>query len=184
MYPSNATATENTLVFLLKSKDKKGFSLLYDNYSRALYGVVLKIVRSEEIAKDVLQDSFVKIWIHIDAYDPSKGSLFTWILNIARNTAIDKTRSSEFKYTFQSHSIEKELSLINKSFNTLTGVELIGIREQVDKLKPTWKSIINLIYFQGYTQAEVAEELHIPLSTVKTRVRIAFNLLRKSLIQA
>jgi RNA polymerase sigma-70 factor (ECF subfamily) len=183
LYSSKATATENTLIILLKSKDEKGFTILYDSYSAALYGVVLKIVRSEEMAKDVLQDSFVKIWKHIDAYDACKGRLFTWILNIARNTAIDKTRSSEFKRTSQSYSIENKLSLINKSFNTLTQVEFIGIREQVNKLKPACQSIIDLIYFKGYTQAEVAEELHIPLGTVKTRVKTAVNQLRESLIE-
>lgn len=183
MHASNATATENTLVFLLKSKDKKGFAMLYDSYSPALYGVVLKIVRSEEIAKDVLQDSFVKIWIHIDAYDRCKGNLFTWLLNIARHTAIDKIRSREFKCISQSYSIENKLSLINKSSHTLTRAESIGIREQVDKLKPTYHSIIDLIYFKGYTHAEVAEELHIPLGTVKSRVKTALNHLRESLVE-
>src|SRR3712207_4079549 len=82
--------TEKELVRLLRQREKRGFTLLYDHYSSALYGIIRKIVRSEELAQDVLQDAFVKIWRGIDSYDASKGTLFTWILNVARNTAIDR----------------------------------------------------------------------------------------------
>ena len=74
----------------MQAQDQRAFSLLYDNYSAALYGVILKIVRTEEIAADVMQDSFVKIWKNIENYNRIKGTLFTWMLNVARNTAIDQ----------------------------------------------------------------------------------------------
>ena len=70
---------EEELVSLLKNKDQKGFNILYNNYSGALYGVVNKIVQSTDDANDLLQDTFLKIWRNIDNYDPSKGSIFTWI---------------------------------------------------------------------------------------------------------
>ena len=79
-------ADETELVMLLKQKSKVAFNYLYDNYSRALYGIILKIVETEEVAEDILQDVFVKIWNRIDSYDASKGKLFTWLLNVARNT--------------------------------------------------------------------------------------------------
>ena len=76
----------------LQAKNEAALSYLYDNYSGALYGVLLKILKEPELCQDVLQESFVKIWKNIDRYNPSKGALYTWMLNIARNTAIDKVR--------------------------------------------------------------------------------------------
>ncbi len=89
------TYEEGELVNLLKQKDDNAFSYLYDNYSGALYGVVKQIVSDGEVGSDVLQEVFVSIWSKIDSYDSSKGRLFTWMLNIARNAAIDKTRSKK-----------------------------------------------------------------------------------------
>ena len=77
----------------LKAKDKSELEYLYDHYSGALYGVIFRILKKEEIAEEVLQDVFLKIWERFESYDASKGKLFTWLLNVARNQAIDKTRS-------------------------------------------------------------------------------------------
>ena len=87
---------EQTLVLALKAKDKQAFSYLYDNYSDALYGVINRIVLSNEIAGDVLQEVFVKIWKNIDNYSREKGSIFTWMMNISRNAAIDQIRSRQY----------------------------------------------------------------------------------------
>jgi RNA polymerase sigma-70 factor (ECF subfamily) len=165
-------------VALLKSKDKRGFELLYDNYSTVLFGIVRKIVHSEELAEDVLQDAFVKIWKNIDAYDASKGTLFTWLLNVARNTAIDKIRSQNYKNTTSIQPLDNHVSMLDVQSNTQTQVEHIGLDKVVNTLKPEQKIIIDYIYFKGFTQAEVAEALNIPLGTVKTRVKSAINHLR------
>lgn len=163
---------------LLKQREQRGFTLLYDNYSSALYGIILKIVRIEEVAADVLQDSFVKMWRNIDHYDTSKGSLFTWMLNVARNTAIDRIRSQEYQQSQQNQSIENTVSLIEQNESIEQQVDAIGLRKVVETLRPEYRSIIELVYFKGYTQAEVAEELGIPLGTVKTRVKAALSQLR------
>jgi RNA polymerase sigma factor (sigma-70 family) len=80
---------ENTLVSLLKANNKGAFEYLYDHYSASLFGIVCKIVKDEEKANDVMQEAFLKIWRNIAAYEESKGTLFTWMLNVTRNTAID-----------------------------------------------------------------------------------------------
>ena len=86
--------TEEELLNLLKNKDGNAFSYLYDNYSAALYGVILRILKQDEgAAEDILQDAFMKIWSKMAMYDASKGTLFTWMLNIARNSAIDALRT-------------------------------------------------------------------------------------------
>ncbi|HVG12982.1 MAG TPA: sigma-70 family RNA polymerase sigma factor, partial [Flavisolibacter sp.] len=94
---SKATYEEGELIALLKNKDEQAFSYLYDNYAGALYGVVKQIVTDLEVGNDVLQEVFVSIWKKIDSYDATKGRLFTWMLNIARNAAIDKTRSKNYQ---------------------------------------------------------------------------------------
>jgi RNA polymerase sigma-70 factor (ECF subfamily) len=81
----------------LKAKDEQSFSYLYDNYSGALYSIVLQILPDKELANDVLQEVFVNIWRKIDTYDNTKGRLFTWMLNVARNLAIDMVRSKAYQ---------------------------------------------------------------------------------------
>jgi RNA polymerase sigma-70 factor (ECF subfamily) len=171
--------SEEELVALLKDKDERGYTILYNNYSSALYGVLNKIVQSNDDANDLLQDTFLKIWKNIGNYDSSKGSIFTWMMNIARNLAIDKVRSVDFRDTSQNVSMEdKVLYQIDSEYRTEQEVDGIGLQKVVDKLKPEYKQLINLVYYQGYTQAEVAEEYGIPLGTVKTRIKAAVNTLR------
>jgi len=169
--------TESDLVRLLKQKDKAAFSDLYDSYSGALYGVILRVLNNdEETAQDVLQDAFVKIWKSFESYDDSKGTLFTWILNIARNTAIDKVRSLK-RHSIQ--SLEKNVHLVDSQYSTSSSVDKIGLKEVINKLKPEYKAIIDLAYFGGFTQEEISEQLKLPLGTVKTRARTALIELRK-----
>jgi RNA polymerase sigma-70 factor (ECF subfamily) len=139
-------------------------------------------VKSEELAEDVLQDAFIKIWKNITAYDSSKGTLFTWILNVARNTAIDKIRSQEYKNLSKIQPIDNHVGLVDHQSNTQTQIDHIGLDKVVDKLKPEHQTIIDYIYFKGFTQVEVSEALNIPLGTVKTRVKSAINHLRELFI--
>lgn len=173
----NKKYSEEELVNLLKQNDKAAFSYLYDHYSGALFGIILKIInQDEETSEDVLQEVFIKIWKKITTYDPLKGTLFTWMLNIARNTAIDKVRT--FK-NVSIQSIDNNVHSVDKIHQHKSVEDKIGIKEIVNKLKPEYKTIIDLAYFGGYTQEEIAEELKLPLGTVKTRARAALIELRK-----
>jgi RNA polymerase sigma-70 factor (ECF subfamily) len=164
-------AKDHQIIELLQQQDKKAIDALYDQYSPALYGIVLKIVRSEMVAQDVLQEAFVKIWSKGSSYDPSKGTLFTWMLNITRNTAIDKQRMEETRSkNSEKHTPE---GFMNPQ------IDHIGLNTEVGKLEEKYRKVIDLIYFEGYTQEEVTEALNIPLGTVKSRVRIALRELRK-----
>lgn len=160
---------------MLQNRDKKGISALYQNHSRLLYGVILRIVKMQDIAENVLQDVFVKIWKNIESYDVSKGRFLAWAMNISRNAAIDMVRSKNYKKQQQTTIIDNN---INQQFSSEMKVDDIGVREVVSKLDIKYKSLINLLYFEGYTQMEVAEKLDIPLGTVKSRVRKAFSELR------
>ena len=164
---------------MLLDKSKEAFDVLYEKYSPTLYGIVLKIVVSEEAAQDVLQDSFIKIWNNIAKYDRSKGALFTWLLNITRNTAIDYTRSKHVKNKIQMD--EEIVSSMGNVEMEMKNFDYIGVKEAVITLKPEYKNVIQLLYFLGYTQEEAAKELNLPLGTLKTRARAALKILRETL---
>lgn len=168
---------ENTLVHYLQSHTEKTFSRLYDAYAPALYGVILRIVKQPVISQDVLQEVFVKIWNTHEQYDSTKGRLFTWLLNIARNQAIDKTRSRSYLEGLKTSALVATI-FYQKPVTLRFQPEHIGIKELITKLSSEHKTIIDLMYFEGYTQSEIAERLHIPLGTVKTRTRKALQVLR------
>lgn len=173
---------EEELVSLLKNKDQKGFNILYNNYSGALFGVVNKIVQSNDDANDLLQDTFLKIWRNIDNYDASKGSIFTWMMNIARNLAIDRVRSADFRDSSQNISMEDNVIYqVDNEYHVVQDIDAIGLQKVVEKLRPEYKQLIDLVYYRGYTQAEVSEEYGIPLGTVKTRIKAAVGSLRAML---
>lgn len=173
--------SQQVMIDLLLQRDRKAFERLYDDYSAAIYGLVLKILRDEALAEDAMQDAFVRIWQKIHTYDESKGRLFTWMLNVARNIAIDKLRANGSRKAELTSSLQLQ-HMDSKGPSTFMQVEHIGVSELVSALPPDQKMVIELIYFLGYTQAEVAEEFHIPLGTVKSRVRLAMNHLRSKIV--
>ena len=88
---------EKRIVALLEERKKEAISLIYDNYSAALFGLIIRIVNTHENAEEVLQNVLLKVWSNANTYDASKGRLYTWLVNIARNSAIDYTRSAKYK---------------------------------------------------------------------------------------
>jgi len=179
---NNTKITEEELVASLQSGDQSALGILYDNYSSALFGVILRIVESQENAEDVLQEAFVKIWRNIASYDRSKGKLYTWLINIARNTAIDSLRAKDHKIKSQIRSLDNSVRSINKQHSIAIHPDHIGLKALVNKMKPEHKQLIDKLYFEGYTQEEAAEELKLPLGTVKTRARAAISQLREIFI--
>ena len=169
------------LIVALKSKDRSALEYLYDHYAGALLGVVARILKKEELAEEVLQDVFLKVWDRIDSYDAGKGRLFTWMLNIARNQAIDKTRSKEFSKGKKTGDIDNYVNRIENEGFVEQKVEAIGLQNLLNTLPEDQRFIIDQHYLKGYTQAEIAEEFNLPLGTVKTRMRLAMKELRNLL---
>jgi len=173
--------SEEELVLLLQRKDQQAFSYLYDNYSGALNGIICRMVDEVQLAEDILQEAFLKIWNNFGQYDSNKGRLFTWMINLTRNLTIDILRSKGYK---KQQKISKDENSVTNYHDKSYGADKfdsIGLRKQVANLKPEQKSIIDLAYFNGYTQEEISKELGIPLGTVKTRMRSAIMELRKML---
>jgi len=177
-----ATYSESELVNLLRSRSEKAFGYLYDNYSGALYGIIHSIITNAETANDILQDVFLNIWKKIDSYDPGKGRLFTWMLNIARNAAIDKLRSKSFRDGLKNQPISENVDITVEHGATRPSVNDVGLRKVISKLKAEQRVLIDLSYFQGFTHEEIARAMNMPLGTVKTRIRSALIQLR-TLIQ-
>lgn len=162
----------------MKNREQSALDYLYDHYSAALYGVIYRIVKKEALAEEVLQDVFLRIWDRIDGYDTQKGRLFTWMVNIARNLAIDKTRSKETSQNRKTDDIDNLVSRVDANENEQLSVDAIGLREVLIKLPEEQQFVVSQLYLQGYTQSEVANEFNIPLGTVKTRLRLAMITLR------
>jgi RNA polymerase sigma factor (sigma-70 family) len=172
---------ESTLVARLKDRDKDAFAYLYDNYSGAVYGVILRIIRNDDVAAEVLQDVFLKIWDRFEQYDATKGRLFTWIVNIARNQAIDKTRSRELTRVGKTDDLRTVVGRTETSTAVELSIDSIGLAEVLKMLPVEQRFVVEHLYLKGYTQSELAEESGLPLGTVKTRLRLAMEQLRKLL---
>jgi RNA polymerase sigma factor (sigma-70 family) len=173
--------SEEELVFLLRQKDQQAFSYLYDNYAPALNGIIFRMVEDTGLAEDILQDTFVKIWNNFSSYDSSKGRLFTWLLNLTKNITIDTLRSKGYKKQSKISADENSVSNLSDNGNSAEKFDTIGLRNQLSNLKPEQQTLIELAYFNGFTQDEIAKETGIPLGTVKTRLRSAIIELRKIL---
>lgn len=169
------------MILLLRQQDKAAFDYLYDNYAGALNGVISKLVPDQGLSEDILQEAFVKIWNNFGQYDASKGRLFTWMLNLARNLSIDTLRSKGYKKQAQISADENAVYHYGDTSYGTASFDAMGLRKQLQQLKPEQKIIIDMAYFSGYTQDEISKELGIPLGTIKTRMRAAMLELRKLL---
>lgn len=171
------TAEVNKLISEMQNGSEVAFAQLYDRYSPALYGIINKIIHDESEAQDILQDCFVTIWKKAQSFDAEKGSFFTWMLNICRNKAIDILRKQN-RESDHLNTIKETDAMDTKE--AAMNVNIIGINDVVARLPEEQRIIIEYLYFKGYTQKEVAEELDLPLGTVKTRARYALGELRKT----
>lgn len=171
----------DTLIALFQKKDLLAFEKLYEMYSKNICGVINTIVRDTQLAEEICQDVFLKIWNQSDSYDASKGRFFTWILNIARNAAIDEVRSKSYKQGKKNLPADYFVGILENKDNLNLKVDTIGLRSLLKNLKDQCKQLIELLYFRGYTQKEAAETLDIPLGTIKTRNRSCISQLRKNI---
>ena len=171
------------LILRLQQKDEKAFEQLYSMYSESIFGVINSVLHNTEASEEVLQDVFIKVWDNCASYSSNKGRFFTWLLNIARNAAIDKTRSKSFKNQKKNLTQEYFVDILENKNSFSTKVDAIGIKKYIKKIGEDCKKVIDLLFFKGYTQKEASEELEIPLGTIKTRNRLCINKLRAILVK-
>ncbi len=170
------SAIEKEIVNLLENGDKKAITLLYKNYADALYGVIKKVITDDEVAQDVLQETFIKIWRYAKKYDSSKAKLFTWLYRIAYNTSIDKVRSLKNK---TGKEVQIETSTVYKITSNGLNEDVLDIKKHLSRLDEKYQIVINALFFEGMTQQEASDELEIPLGTIKSRLKIGLRELKK-----
>jgi len=178
---STTTYNETELVMRLNKGDQQAMSELYDRFSGALLGVIMKVIPDQATAEDVLQEVMLKIWNNIGSFDTAKGRLFTWMLNIARNQSIDKTRSKNFKNSSQNSSIDDSVYLSETISSGSGNADTMDVQSWLLHLPEENRKLMHLAYFIGFTQEEISKELDMPLGTVKTKIRNSLILLRKKL---
>lgn len=161
----------NNLIEQFQNKNHNAFEKLYTMYYKSINGVIFTIVKNNEIAAELTQDVFVKAWENSGKYSIKKGRFFTWLLNIARNAAIDTTRSKSYKNSKKNYTSDSDIvfETIKSSSDLENNIDTIGLKNLVSKLDATKKEVIELLYFKGFTHQEASEKLNIPLGTVKTR---------------
>lgn len=181
---------EREWMLQLQNGDKLALRKLYDRFSNILLGMIYKILRDREESEDLLQEIFVKIWNKADQYDPSRGSAYSFIATLARNRAIDRTRSRAFKNQRKDDYVinddEYSFNLSTDNPNPEEKLELneraVGVRKALAKLNENERQVLYISYFDGLSQSEIAEKIDIPLGTVKYRMRQGMIKLRDMLI--
>ena len=178
IHPTQSDYKENEMLFCLQSDEQRHFSKFYDRFSAALFGLILNWIKDAEVAENLLQDVFVKAWRSKELYDPSKGRLYTWLYNIARNTCIDFLYSKTFKKT-RASLLSADVAMLAPALkNAGLTPDTIGLRKLVKTLRQEEREVIELMYFKGFTQTEIASTMNMPLGTVKTRMSRAIKNLR------
>jgi len=155
--------------------NQRAFDQVYDAYAANLYGFLLQMLKDEAEAQDVLQESFIKIWKNAHSFDASKSKLFTWMLNICRNAAIDRIRKNK---TRTEKEIQSADSYVYKR-KEVPKPEHLDMQKHIDQLEDKYAIVIRLLFFEGFTQQEASDQLDIPLGTVKTRLKIGLRELKK-----
>lgn len=156
--------------------DKEAFAQLYEIFAGVLYTTATRVLNNPQAAEDVLQEVFVQIWEKAPLYDPSRGKPLTWAITLTRNRSIDRLRSIQRQARLRDQ-VEAETQTLEKfdehdSLDAVKGVERAEtIRRAIGKLSTEQREAIELAFFKGLTQTEIAEFLEEPLGTVKARIR-------------
>ena len=177
--PGLTPAQEYRLIQSLRSGENSGYKLLFALHGKKLLHGISAIVKRHDVAEDLLQETFIKIHLHISSYSEEKGGLLKWLFMVARNTTLDYLRSTQRKRKIQTLDLESLWGSVELQCYMLLNTDVIGIRAMLNGLNFGQREIIRLVYFEGYSHSEAATYLSIPLGTVKSRVRKAMVLLRE-----
>lgn len=171
--------SEDQLVESLKNMDRGAMTSLYRMYSDSLYRVISTIVLIEEVAQDLLQETFIKIWKSFNQYDSRKGRLYTWMARMARNISIDYLRSVNHRNYTISEDLSEHTEYIDHTRQFSYDPELIGVRDMTRVLNTDQKNALDLVYFKGYTHVQAAEELDITVGILRSRLQSSISELRR-----
>jgi RNA polymerase sigma-70 factor (ECF subfamily) len=170
----------------LQQRSPDAMARLYDRFGRVAWSVIVAIVRDQAIAEDLVQETFLRVWNRIQFFEPGKGALGPWLLAIARNRAIDYVRSATVRIernAFELDVREHPSLFVDRERDVVNADHARVIRQAVSRLSEKQQKVIELAYYEGLSQTEMAERMGEPLGTVKTWVRTALKSLREELAQ-
>ena len=176
------TRNEQDLAARLKRREPQAMADLYDQYGKLVFSVILRIVREPGIAEDLTQEAFLRVWNRAQFFDQEKGALGPWVLTVARNRAIDYLRSVDGRMAQKTTEFEPAREhpsgFVNLERDVINSDQARVLRGAFGKLTPNQRVVIEMAYFEGLSQTEMAERMKQPLGTVKTWVRSALKALR------
>jgi len=169
-------AVELDLLARVAKRERAAFEQLYDRYANILYATAMKFLKEDADAQDVVQDVFIQIWDKAKLYDPAKGKPLTWALTLTRNRSIDRIRAiqrrTRLRDDFEKETVLDESAGVREALSGVDASEKSQIlRDAVSRLSPEQRKVIELAFFRGFTQSEIADRLGEPLGTVKARAR-------------
>jgi RNA polymerase sigma-70 factor, ECF subfamily len=174
----------------LKNRDPHAMAELYDRYGRIAFALIFRVVRNEAVAEDLVQETFLRVWNRVHGFDHEKGALGPWVLAVARNRAIDYLRSVDGRMAQNAFELDKLDKLEQPAMfcdleNSILNMDRVrALRGAFQKLTANQRLVLELAYYEGLSQTEMAERLKQPLGTVKTWVRAALKFLREELGEA
>jgi len=177
---------DTELAARLQSRDPQALAELYDRYGRIAYALIVRVVRDGALAEDLVQETFLRVWNRAQGFDAQRGALGPWLLAVARNRAIDYLRSSSGRErnAIELEEVDHPSLFIDMERDILASDRVRIIRAALEKLTPKQREVIELAYFEGLTQTEMAQRMGEPLGTVKTWVRTALKNLREEFGEA
>ena len=169
-------AIELDLLARVAKRERAAFEQLYARYVNILYATAMKFLKEDADAQDVVQDVFIQIWDKAKLYDPAKGKPLTWALTLTRNRSIDRIRAiqrrTRLRDDFEKETVVDESAGLREALSGVDASETSQIlRDAVGRLSPEQRKVIELAFFGGLTQSEVADRLGEPLGTIKARAR-------------
>lgn len=165
---------DEDLISLVEAGDHDALAGLYDRHCRAAYSLARRMMRQNQAAEDVVQESFLKVWRSAGNYRPERGSARTWILSMVHSRGVDHLRSASARLRAQDR-LEVSAAKVQPSeafTETWHSLRREGVREALGTLPSEQLEALDLAYFHGYTHREIAELLELPLGTVKGRMRL------------
>jgi RNA polymerase sigma-70 factor (ECF subfamily) len=174
------------LVERLRQRDPQALAELYDRYGRLAYSIILRVVRNAATAEDLVQETFLRVWNRAQAFDSGKGALGPWLLAVARYRAIDYLRSAggRDRNALELEEVDHPSLFTEMESGLLAADSVRAVRAAMSRLSQHQRQVIELAYFEGLTQTEMAVRMDQPLGTVKTWVRSALRTLRDELAGA
>jgi RNA polymerase sigma-70 factor, ECF subfamily len=187
---TRAEWTDDALMNAVVARDALAFAVLYDRYADLVYSASMRVLMDSQLAEDATQDVFVRLWRRPESFVAERGRFMSWLLSVARNRAVDELRSRGRRMTretmtidptTESFAVESEDETTDPLKSVQAGEERVLVRGALNSLPADQRLALELAYFSGLTQQEIAVVLRQPLGTVKTRIRLGMQKLRRTL---